>query len=129
MDDRRPIVLRSAEAPPPPGPATPGMERREILVDGDRWIGWVKTDAGMAGGWHHHAERDSYVYVIRGSVDVEFGPGGHERVTGNPGDVIVNPGGVVHREVTGPEGPAELLVVRVGPGPLTVNVDGPDATP
>jgi uncharacterized RmlC-like cupin family protein len=105
------------------------MERREILAEGDRWIGWVKTDAGTAGGWHHHADRDSYVYVISGSVDVEFGPGGSERVTGKPGDVIVNPKGVVHREVTGPAGPAELLVVRVGPGPLTVNVEGPDAAP
>lgn len=128
MDDRRPIVVRSADALPSPGPATAGMERREILVDGDRWIGWVKTDAGMAGGWHHHAERDSYVYVISGSIDVEFGPGGNERVTGRPGDVIVNPRGVIHREVTGSDGPAELLVMRVGPGPLTVNVEGPEAS-
>lgn len=126
MDDRRPLVLPSRDAPPTPGPPTPGMDRREILVDGDRWIGWVQTDAGMAGGWHHHAGRDSYVYVICGSIAVDFGAGGRERVTAGPGDVIFNPANVVHREVTGPDGPAELIVVRVGPGPLTVNVEGPD---
>jgi uncharacterized RmlC-like cupin family protein len=102
------------------------MDRRQLLDDGDRWIGWVRTDAGVAGGWHHHGNRDSYVYVISGSIDVEFGPGGRERVTAGPGDVVVNPHDVIHREVTGPEAPAELFVVRVGPGPLTVNVEGPD---
>jgi uncharacterized RmlC-like cupin family protein len=126
MDERRPTVIRSRDVPAPPGPPTPGMDRRQLLDDGDRWIGWVRTDAGVAGGWHHHGDRDSYVYVISGSIDIEFGSGGRERVTAGPGDVVVNPREVVHREVTGPDGPAELFVVRVGPGPLTVNVDGPD---
>ena len=126
MNERRPMVIRSRDVPPPPGPPTPGMDRRQLLDDGDRWIGWVQTDAGVAGGWHHHGARDSFVYVISGSVDVEFGPGGRECVTAGPGDVVVNPRDVIHREVTGPEGPAELFVVRVGPGPLTVNVEGPD---
>jgi uncharacterized RmlC-like cupin family protein len=126
MDERRPTVIRSRDVPAPPGPPTPGMDRRQLLDDGDRWIGWVRTEAGVAGGWHHHGERDSYVYVIDGSIDIEFGPGGRERVTAGPGDVVVNPREAIHREVTGPDGPAELFVVRVGPGPLTVNVDGPD---
>jgi uncharacterized RmlC-like cupin family protein len=126
MDERRPTVIRSRDVPAPPGPPTPGMDRRQLLDDGDRWIGWVRTEAGLAGGWHHHGERDSYVYVIDGSIDIEFGPGGRERVTAGPGDVVVNPREAIHREVTGPDGPAELFVVRVGPGPLTVNVDGPD---
>ena len=126
MDERRPTVIRRRDMPAPPGLATPGMDRRQLLDDGDRWIGWVRTDAGVAGGWHHHGGRDSYVYVISGSIDVEFGPGGLEHVTAGPGDVVVNPRDVIHREVTGPDGPAELFVVRVGPGPLTVNVEGPD---
>lgn len=36
------------------------------------------------------------------------------------------PAGVVHRETTGPEGPGEAFVLRVGTGPQNVNVDGPD---
>jgi uncharacterized RmlC-like cupin family protein len=127
MDRRpRPIVVRADAAAPAPGPATPGMERRQLLDHGDRWVGWVRTDAGMAGGWHHHGERDSYIWVLRGSVTIEFGPGGREHVTAVAGDFIFNPARMVHREITAPGDPAELFLVRVGPGPLNVNVHGPD---
>jgi hypothetical protein len=36
---------------------------------------------------------------------------------------------MVHREITAPEEPAELFVVRIGTGPQNVNVDSPDADP
>ena len=69
------------------------------------------------------------MYVLRGTVTIEYGPGGREEVTAHAGDLIFNPARVVHRETTGPSGPGESLVVRIGPGPLNVNVDGPDADP
>jgi len=102
------------------------MDRRALLDDGDRWLGWVRTDPGVVGGWHHHGERDSYVYVLSGSVTIEYGRNGGLRLTGAAGDLIFNPAHLVHREITGPEQPAEALVVRVGTGPLNVNVEGPD---
>jgi mannose-6-phosphate isomerase-like protein (cupin superfamily) len=126
VDRDRPVIVHAAEAAPAPGPVTPGMDRRQLLDDEDRWVGWVLTAAGMAGGWHHHGERDSYIFVLRGTVTVEYGPGGRERVIARPGDFVFNPGGMVHREITGPEEPAELFVVRVGTGPQTVNTDGPE---
>ena len=129
MDRSRPIVIRGPGVAPPVGPPTPGMDRRELLDHDDRWLGWVKTDPGVAGGWHHHGDRDSYVYVLRGRVIVEFGSRGRERMTGSAGDLIFNPHRMVHREITGADGPAELLVVRIGTGPLNVNVDGPEADP
>jgi uncharacterized RmlC-like cupin family protein len=64
--------------------------------------------------------------VLRGAVTVEFGPGGAERVTAVAGDFIFNPANMVHREITSAEEPAEFFVVRIGPGPQTVNVDGPE---
>jgi uncharacterized RmlC-like cupin family protein len=103
------------------------MLRHQLLDDGDRWMGWVKTDAGLAGGWHHHGDRDSYVYVLRGEIVVEYGPAGHERLSAAAGDLVFNPAGMVHRELTAANEPAELFVVRVGRGPLNVNVDGPEA--
>jgi uncharacterized RmlC-like cupin family protein len=127
MDRSRPLVIRSTAGKPPAGPPTPGMLRHELLDYEDRWIGWVRTDAGLAGGWHHHGDRDSYVYVLRGAVTIESGPEGRDRVSAVAGDLVFNPARVVHREVTAPGEPAELLVVRVGPGPLNVNVDSPDA--
>lgn len=122
----RAIVVRPGDGTPAPGPATAGMDRRQLLDHEDRWIGWVRTDAGIAGGWHHHGDRDSYVYILRGAVTIEYGPGGRDRIMATAGDLIFNPRGLVHREITGPGEPAELLVVRIGPGPLNINVDGPD---
>jgi uncharacterized RmlC-like cupin family protein len=126
MASAQPVVIQLRDLHAPPGPPTSGMDRREILDDGDRWLGWLRTDAGLAGGWHHHGDRDSYIYVISGSIAIDFGPGGRDRVEANAGDVVVNPKAVVHREVTGPDEPVTAFVVRVGPGPLTVNVEGPD---
>jgi uncharacterized RmlC-like cupin family protein len=105
------------------------MDRRQLFNHDDRWVGWVQTDAGLAGGWHHHGERDSYIYVLRGSVTIEYGPTGRERVTAAAGDFIFNPARMVHREISAPEEPAEFFVIRVGTGPQNVNVDGPGADP
>ena len=129
MEQGRPIVVRSGEGGAPPGPPTPGMDRRELLQQEDSWVGWVRTDAGLAGGWHHHGEYDSHIYGLRGKVTIEFGPAGDEHVTAAAGDYIFNPAQIVHREITEPGDPAELFVVRVGRGVQTVNVDGPDADP
>jgi len=126
MEQVRPIVVRPGEGVQPAGPPTPGMDRRQLLDHEAAWVGWVMTDAGLAGGWHHHGARDSYIYVLRGTVTIEYGLAGREQVTAGPGDFIFNPAGMVHREITAPDEPAELFVVRVGTGPQNVNVDGPD---
>ena len=129
MEQGRPVVVRPGEGAAPPGPPTPGMDRRQLLDTEDCWVGWVRTDAGLAGGWHHHGERDSHIYVLRGRVTIEYGPAGREQVTAVAGDFIFNPARMVHREITAPDDPAEFFVVRVGTGPQNVNVDGPDADP
>jgi uncharacterized RmlC-like cupin family protein len=124
MPDARPSVVRAKERRV--APATAGMQREEAYSDDERWLGFVRTDPGIEGGWHHHGERDSYIYVLRGSISIDFGPGGRDRLAARPGDFIFNPARMVHREVTGSE-PGELIVVRLGPGPQVVNVEGPDA--
>lgn len=126
MESARPIVVHAADAAVAPGPPTPGMERRQ-LMDGDgAWVGWVQAEPGLAGGWHHHGDRDSYIYVLSGSVRIEYGAAGGEQVTAAPGDFIFTPARMVHREITDPDAAAEFFVVRVGTGPQNVNVDGPD---
>lgn len=126
MEQARPIVIRASQGAVTPGPPTPGMDRRQILDHPNVWVGWVRTDAGLAGGWHHHGDRDTYVYLVSGALTIDYGPGGRDHVQASAGDVIFNPARMVHRETTTPEGPAEAFVVRVGPGPQNVNVDGPD---
>jgi uncharacterized RmlC-like cupin family protein len=126
MEQPRPIVIRASEGAVAPGPPTPGMDRRQILDHANVWVGWVRTDAGLAGGWHHHGDRDTYVYVVSGTLTIDYGPGGRDHVQAAAGDLIFNPARMVHRETTTPAGPAEAFVVRVGSGPQNVNVDGPD---
>lgn len=126
MEQLRPIVVRATAGEAAPGPATPGMERRQLLDEGGAWVGWVRAEAGLAGGWHHHGDRASYIYVLSGSVTIGFGPGGNDEVRAVAGDFILTPARMVHREITSPGEPAEFFVVRVGTGPQNVNVAGPD---
>ena len=126
MNGDEPIVVRLQDAAIPAGAPTPGIERRELLDHEDRWIGWARTTPGMAGGWHHHGDRDTYVFMTRGSMTFEFGPGGRQRVTCSAGDFAFVPAGVVHREITGSDEPGEAFLIRIGTGPHNVNVDGPD---
>lgn len=101
------------------------MERRQLFVGQDTWVGWVRTEPG-AGGWHHHGDHDTYIYLIRGTMTIDYGAGGNESVTAHAGDVIFNPRSMVHREVTEGSEQAECFVVRRGSGPQNFNVDGPD---
>jgi hypothetical protein len=42
------------------------------------------------------------------------------------GDYAYVPRGLIHREGTTPEQPAEVALVRIGPGAPVVNVEGPE---
>jgi quercetin dioxygenase-like cupin family protein len=105
------------------------MELRHHLDPEGRWVGWsgcIRNDAGDVSGWHHHAANDTYVYVIRGSVTIEFGPGGGEGVEARSGDFFVVPSHTIHRETTGPDADLDAFVLLIGAEPEHVNVDGPE---
>ncbi|HEX2884752.1 MAG TPA: cupin domain-containing protein [Candidatus Limnocylindria bacterium] len=125
MEHAGPYVIRADEGEA--GPLTSGMDRRTLMERPDAWVGVVRTEAGVAGGWHHHADHDSYIFVLEGALTIDFGPGGRESVVAGPGDFIFNPAGIVHRERTSADGPGRVFVVRVGGGPHIVNVEGPEA--
>ena len=125
-----PVVLHpNASMPEPPGP-----ERRHFHDLDRRWVGWsgwIKDEAGDTSGWHHHATNETYVYVIRGSVTVEFGPGGSERIVAGAGDFFIVPSNTVHRELTSDGSDLEAFIVRVGGEPEEVGAGEPepDANP
>lgn len=85
-------------------------------------------EPGVASGWHHHAERDTYIFVVAGTMRIESGPGGGDVVEGSAGDFIFVPQRRIHREVVTSAGPADAFLVRIGPGPQVVNVDAPEAS-
>lgn len=120
----RPVGRPFAELDEIPGQQTPGIRRRQAFAGDDRWVGYVETQPGEWSGWHHHGETDTYLYVLDGGLEFEFGPE-HERLFVAAGDFAHMPAGVVHRERTAPGHPGEIVLVRIGVGPAVVNVDSP----
>ena len=119
-------VIHPDEMRIPPNP-TPGMDRREAFDGEGVWAGTVRTEQGVMTGWHVHAEYDSYIHVNSGRARFEFGPGGLLGVDAGPGDYVLIPRGLIHREGTaaGSNG-FEAVLVRVGRGELVTNVEGPE---
>jgi uncharacterized RmlC-like cupin family protein len=108
-----------------PGPSTPGMERQEAFATDRLWSGVARTEPGMVSGWHHHGEYETTIYVLTGSLRMEFGPDGSATLEAGPGDFVYVPKGAVHRESNPSAEPADIVVVRAGRGESTINVDGP----
>jgi uncharacterized RmlC-like cupin family protein len=108
-----------------PGPPTQGMDRQQAIATDGLWSGFVRTEPGMVSGWHHHGEYETAIYVLTGSVRMEFGPAGSDALVAAAGDFLYVPKGVVHRESNPSAEPADIIVVRAGRGESTINVDGP----
>lgn len=118
-------LVKPGDRMEPPGASTPGVHRQQAFTDDSRWVGYATTEPGVKSGWHHHGEHDTFLYVVRGSIELEYGPGGEARAAAEAGDFVHVPAGVVHREGTPPGDPGEIVVVRVGRGPAVVPVEGP----
>jgi uncharacterized RmlC-like cupin family protein len=104
------------------------MVREEAFATGGMWAGLVRTDPRMTSGWHHHADYASAIFIVKGALRMEFGPGGEESVEAGPGDFVYVPKGAVQREANPTDQPAEIVVVRAGTGDPVTNVDGPEPT-
>ena len=107
------------------GQRTPGMTREQAISIEGMWAGLVRTDARMITDWHHHAEYDTSIYVVSGSLRMESGPGGSSVVEARQGDFLHVPRGAIHREGNAGGEESQLIVVRAGHGPAVVNVEGP----
>ena len=104
---------------------TAGMVREEALRTPALWAGVVFTEPGRFSGWHHHGTHESVIYVVRGAVQLECGPGGKTTLHAGPGDCIYVPRGEIHREGNDGFEESEIVVIRSGDGELVVNVAGP----
>src|SRR5439155_20747720 len=86
----RPVVIHPEEAMPEP----PGSERRHFVDLEGRWVGWagwIQNEADDVSGWHHHGANDTHVYVIRGSMTIDFGPAGAVGIVARAGDFFIVP--------------------------------------
>ncbi len=115
-------VSRVAAGELTPGDSTPGMTREAAVVLDEVWTGRALTEAGRTSGWHHHGDHDTVIYVVAGAIRVETADGA---VLGEPGDFLHVPAHTVHREGNPTDGLAEIVLLRTGSGPTTVNVERP----
>ncbi len=124
MDAGRPVI-RVIPAERVEGERTPGMSREQAIATEGLWSGLVRTDAHMTSGWHHHAEFETSIYVVVGTLRMESGPGGVHVIEAGPGDFVYVPRGATHRESNPGNVQSQLIVTRAGRGPAVVNVEWP----
>jgi uncharacterized RmlC-like cupin family protein len=118
-------VWRIAPGDRTEGAPTKGMVRRQAVGTPGMWAGIVLTDAGMVSGWHHHGDYETSIYVMSGTMRMEFGPGGAQTIDAQPGDFIYIAPHVIHREGNPSKGQGTAVVFRAGHGEPVTNVDGP----
>ena len=107
------------------GDPTPGLTRERAFVSDGMWAGFASTEPHVTTAWHHHGEHETVIYVVSGALRIDCGPGGAHAVAGGPGDFVRVPRGAIHRESNPADVENQLVVVRIGHGAPTVNVDAP----
>ena len=117
-------VIRSASLKK--GESTQGIARDKAFESANLLFGRSRIAGGVKSGWHHHARRDLYGFLLSGKLRFDYGEGGRESVEVVVGDFFHIPGGLVHRDVN-PDQRNDVVVVSVlvGKGPAVVNVSGP----
>ncbi|HEU0130241.1 MAG TPA: cupin domain-containing protein [Mycobacteriales bacterium] len=121
------LVTRVAPEERVPGDPTPGLTRERAFATEGMWAGFATTEPHTTTAWHHHGEHETVIYVVSGALRIECGPGGAHAVEAGPGDFVRVPQGAIHREINPADVGNDLVVIRVGHGVPTVNVD--DAAP
>ncbi len=101
---------------------TPGMTRSHAITANGLTSGQVSSSPGMVSGWHHHGTHETSIYVVEGTLHMEFEGGAFDA---RKGDFIHVPAGAVHRESNPGSEPNLAVFSRAGSGVATVNVDGP----
>lgn len=105
---------------------TPGLRRRVAFETEAHWFGHVEASPQTMSGWHHHGDNATLGYVLTGKVTLEFGPGGREQVEVSEGEYFEVPAHLVHREGNLSTEASQIILGRVGEGPVVFPVDGPD---
>lgn len=120
-------IIVSRKGDMKPGNPTQGLSREIALEGPDAVVIHSTTEGGTVSAWHHHAEHNTYGYLIPGALRFEFGPGGKQSVDINPGEYFYVPAGVIHRDVNpSKDSKQDAIIIRTGSGPTVINVDGPE---
>ena len=101
---------------------TAGMTRQHAITADGLTSGTVSVGPGVMSGWHHHGTHETSIYVLKGTLHMEFASGAFDA---REGDFIHVPAGAVHRESNPGSEPNLAVFSRAGTGTVTVNVEGP----
>ncbi len=105
---------------------TPGLVRRVAFEQDGHWFGHVEAAPETMSGWHHHGENVTIGYVLKGHITLEFGPAGGQRVEVHEGEYFQVPKHAVHREGNMSSSTGEVVLVRIGEGPVVFPMPGPE---
>jgi uncharacterized RmlC-like cupin family protein len=101
---------------------TPGMTRAQAITAEGLTSGTVSVGPGVMSGWHHHGTHETSIYVLEGTLHMEFAGGAFDA---REGDFVHVPAGAVHRESNPGSAPNRAVFSRAGSGTVTVNVEAP----
>lgn len=101
---------------------TPGMTRAQAITAHGLSSGTVSVGPKVMSGWHHHGTHETSIYVLTGTLHMEFAGGAFDA---REGDFIHVPAGAVHRESNPGSDPNLAVFSRAGSGTVTVNVEAP----
>ena len=104
-----------------------GVVGEQAFSHDQGWVGFLRLEPGASSPWHHHGDWDSYAFVTRGVLRWEFGAHGDDSIEVGAGDVGHMPAWIVHRDVSVGDEDLEMILFRAGEGPLTIDVEGPQA--
>lgn len=119
--------VKASELDEGTGGHTDGMVRKGAIVGkSDRICSTVMlAPPHSSSAVHHHGEQDTVVYAVRGQGTLVF-DGGRQHKDLSPGDFALIPAYTKHQEANGSDQEVEWVIVRTGPKPITVNLDGWD---
>ncbi|MGX2995303.1 cupin domain-containing protein [Streptomyces sp. JNUCC 64] len=88
------------------------------------WMGLVENPPLSATDDHHHGDSEAGIYVVSGHPVFVFHDGAEEvRITAGPGDFVLVPPHVPHREENPhPEEPVVVVIARTTQEPIKVSV-------
>lgn len=118
-------VIRKDALGPDPSP-TPGMTRAHAITADGLTSGTVSVAPGVMSSWHHHGTHETSIYVLKGTLHMEFAGGAFDA---REGDFIHVPAGAAHRESNPGTEPNLAVFSRAGTGAVTVNVEAPTGQP
>ena len=91
------------------------------------YMGIFRVPAGARGRPHYHDNCESALYMLSGSIEIQWGDHLEDRVTVEPGDMLYVPPGQTHIVVNrSPTEPAEYVVARDSPTEDSVEVPWAD---